>query len=223
MTVTPPANAAEPIADAGAQLDWGSVPAWVGSILTGGSLLLGFSILLRDRRKGEREQAERIVVWGSHFTHLVFPRASGIRHPAVNVYISNASEKPVVGTALLVVGEYGFHGDWTDDLQSVEIPVNAGPILRVLEEDVPADSPGRDAQGRSEVLKAGSEKQLTLCFPKQPGAGAIFLIFRDARNIVWVRDVVTGELTKSRFKHKLARKHWRDWMSVRTGTIRSDS
>jgi hypothetical protein len=31
-------------------IDWGNVPAWVGAVLTGGSLLLGFYILLRDRR-----------------------------------------------------------------------------------------------------------------------------------------------------------------------------
>lgn len=42
-------------------LDWGNVPAWVASILTGASLLLGFYILLRDRRKEEREQALRII------------------------------------------------------------------------------------------------------------------------------------------------------------------
>ncbi|HXC79250.1 MAG TPA: hypothetical protein VNU19_19630, partial [Candidatus Acidoferrum sp.] len=43
-------------------IDWGNVPAWVASILTGGSLLLGFYILLRDRRKEERRQARRIVI-----------------------------------------------------------------------------------------------------------------------------------------------------------------
>ena len=41
-------------------LDWGTVPAWVGSILTGGSLLLGFYILLRDRRNREIEQARQV-------------------------------------------------------------------------------------------------------------------------------------------------------------------
>jgi hypothetical protein len=42
-------------------VDWGSAPAGVGSILTGGSLLLGFYILLRHRRNEERRQAQRLV------------------------------------------------------------------------------------------------------------------------------------------------------------------
>ncbi|MFJ4717279.1 hypothetical protein [Streptomyces sp. NPDC088785] len=41
--------------------DWGTVPAWASAILTGGSLLLGFYILLRDRRKEERAGASRLV------------------------------------------------------------------------------------------------------------------------------------------------------------------
>ena len=44
----------------GYRIDWGSVPAAIGSILTGGSLLLGFYILFRDRRKEERAQASRV-------------------------------------------------------------------------------------------------------------------------------------------------------------------
>jgi hypothetical protein len=42
-------------------VDWGTVPAWVGSVLTGGSFVLGFSILKRDRRKAEEGQARQIT------------------------------------------------------------------------------------------------------------------------------------------------------------------
>jgi hypothetical protein len=41
-------------------IQWGTAPAAVGSILTGFSLLLGFSILWRDRRKEERRQAAQL-------------------------------------------------------------------------------------------------------------------------------------------------------------------
>ena len=44
----------------GWDIDWGNVPAWAGSILTSGSLALGFSILRRDRQKEEREQASKV-------------------------------------------------------------------------------------------------------------------------------------------------------------------
>ncbi|WP_143548831.1 hypothetical protein [Rhodococcus sp. ACPA1] len=43
-------------------VDWGNIPAWIGSILTGGSLLLGFYILLRDRWKEEKEQAKQLLI-----------------------------------------------------------------------------------------------------------------------------------------------------------------
>ncbi|NWF28010.1 hypothetical protein HW130_17345 [Streptomyces sp. PKU-EA00015] len=43
------------------QWDWGTVPTWFSALLTGGSLLLGFYILLRDRRKEEQEEARKLV------------------------------------------------------------------------------------------------------------------------------------------------------------------
>jgi hypothetical protein len=44
-------------------IDWGTVPTWISSVLTSGSLLLGFYILLRDRREEERSQAALVVCW----------------------------------------------------------------------------------------------------------------------------------------------------------------
>ena len=44
-------------------LDWGTVPAWASAILTSGSLFLGFYILLRDRRREELKEANKVVVW----------------------------------------------------------------------------------------------------------------------------------------------------------------
>ena len=41
-------------------LDWGNVPAWAGSVLSGGSLLLGFSIMRNDRKQREREDAKML-------------------------------------------------------------------------------------------------------------------------------------------------------------------
>ena len=41
-------------------VQWGSVAQWASAILTSGSLALAFYILLKDRRKSEREQASRV-------------------------------------------------------------------------------------------------------------------------------------------------------------------
>jgi len=45
------------------ELEWGTVPAWVSAVLTSGSLMLGFYILLRDRRKEERRDATKAICW----------------------------------------------------------------------------------------------------------------------------------------------------------------
>jgi len=41
-------------------VNWGSVPDWVGGVGTAGALLLGFYILLRDRRNEEARQAKQV-------------------------------------------------------------------------------------------------------------------------------------------------------------------
>jgi hypothetical protein len=73
-----------------ASADWGTVPAWFGAALTGGSLLLGLYILLRDRRKEERTEASLVVCW---------------RVWNENVYVThiyNASKRTIVDVFLLL-------------------------------------------------------------------------------------------------------------------------
>jgi len=71
-------------------LDWGTVPAWVGAILTSGSLALGFYVLLRDRRKEERTEASLVVCW------RVWSDEEFVTH------IHNASQRAVVDVTVLV-------------------------------------------------------------------------------------------------------------------------
>ena len=44
----------------GYEVDWGSIPAWFGSISTSGALLIAFSILRTDRTASQQEQARLI-------------------------------------------------------------------------------------------------------------------------------------------------------------------
>ena len=41
----------------------GSLADWVSGLATAGSLFLGFSILLRDRRKDDQAEATQVVTW----------------------------------------------------------------------------------------------------------------------------------------------------------------
>ncbi|WP_406337353.1 hypothetical protein [Streptomyces sp. NBC_00649] len=71
--------------------DWGTVPAWLSAILTGGSLLLGFYILLRDRRKEERQEALKITCWSEMADNDTY-----------NLHVLNASNRPVTYARMLV-------------------------------------------------------------------------------------------------------------------------
>ncbi|MBD0743824.1 hypothetical protein [Streptomyces sp. CBMA152] len=77
-------------------LDWGTVPAWASAFLTSGSLLLGFYILLRDRRKEERQEALKVVCW-SEYGYLGTPDQD--MHM---VHMLNTSSRPVYNASVLV-------------------------------------------------------------------------------------------------------------------------
>ena len=43
--------------------DWGTVPDWIAAVGTSGSLLLGFSLLYRDRLHSDRRDAENVLCY----------------------------------------------------------------------------------------------------------------------------------------------------------------
>jgi hypothetical protein len=74
-------------------VNWGDVPTWVASVLTGGSLLLGFSILLRDRRRMDRSQIDQFAFW--------VEGDKSDRHTArILIHVKNASALPVKGVTI---------------------------------------------------------------------------------------------------------------------------
>jgi hypothetical protein len=44
-------------------IDWGDVATWFTGVVTAGSFWLGFTILRSDRKKEERSQASRFLIW----------------------------------------------------------------------------------------------------------------------------------------------------------------
>jgi hypothetical protein len=52
-------------------VEWGSVSSWVGAVLTSGSLGLGFSILIRDRKERRRDQAATVSAVWDRDAHVV--------------------------------------------------------------------------------------------------------------------------------------------------------
>jgi hypothetical protein len=73
-------------------LDWGSVPAWLGA----GSLLLAFRIFWRDRSNAERSQVDLVGAWGATEYERRSPDASErVEQVSVHLFIRNASELPI--------------------------------------------------------------------------------------------------------------------------------
>lgn len=64
-------------------VEWGPVSSWVGSLLTGGSLLLGFNIMRRDRARDEAADAR-----------LLSCKVRGEKHQLV-VRVTNAGTQPI--------------------------------------------------------------------------------------------------------------------------------
>lgn len=70
-------------------IDWGNVPDWVGAIGTSGSLLLGFSLLYRDRLQHERRDAELVLcslTWDERRQYVEVANASSRLVQETTVY-----------------------------------------------------------------------------------------------------------------------------------------
>lgn len=78
-------------------MELGTWADWVSGLGTAGSLLLGFRILARDRRKEERAEASRVVAW---FVNEV--------NGNVTLTVRNGAERPIVHVMFTraVIGEH---------------------------------------------------------------------------------------------------------------------
>ncbi|MFC9595780.1 hypothetical protein ACFTUC_39040 [Streptomyces sp. NPDC056944] len=102
-------------------IDWGTFPAWLSALLTGGSLLLGFYILLRDRRKEERQEALKLVITGAH-------RDADEEHSFIQIGVRNTADRPFYGPTILYgrdgeVGRLYFEDDLVEPGQEATIRV----------------------------------------------------------------------------------------------------
>jgi hypothetical protein len=73
-------------------LDWGSVPAWLGA----GSLLLAFWIFHHDRRNDERAQVDLVGAWGTpEYERRSSDASERVEQVRAHLFIRNASELPI--------------------------------------------------------------------------------------------------------------------------------
>ncbi|MFI8966923.1 hypothetical protein ACIGO8_32970 [Streptomyces sp. NPDC053493] len=95
-------------------IDWGTAPAWLSAFLTGGSLLLGFYILLRDRRKEERLEASKVV-------SMYYPEGDEYAESSqIRVVLRNTADRPIYFPGVLFGASGGRLRAWPFEEDVVE-------------------------------------------------------------------------------------------------------
>lgn len=157
----------------------GPLAAWFGSLLTGCSLLLGFSILRRDRRKDERAQAIKLSV-----------RRNRIDRVNVRVTIYNASDQHI--TQPLVMSfksrSEAFPSRWrVYKVKLLRIRGTRATVVWFFEKD------------GDRALDIAPLEELTATVQWHENDFDIYpvLAFKDATDISWRRVLGTGELRRS--------------------------
>jgi hypothetical protein len=136
------------VTSASAQLQWGDLASWVGSLATSVALLLTYG-LLRLTRKDQRElaheqrqnQARKVSAW----CQSVKPPED--RGPdTVVVRLLNGSDEPIYGTRLAVGADW-----WSENTKYVELDISYVVAPHYDQEHVVRLSVGRSSDGQPEA------------------------------------------------------------------------
>jgi len=139
--------------------EWGTIPAWVGAVATGGALLVASFTFLRDRGDRVRHQAQRVYAWETRpedrrpdeplaVTATVYNRSDA---PIWNVSVTpRRAGRPYEGVVVTQAGDPhvrpGKQTEWRWRVEAADAGnMNIEPFLRF-----------RDAAGR-EWEKTGSQ------------------------------------------------------------------
>ena len=187
-------------------LDWGTIPAWVGSILTGGSLLVGASILRRDRIKHESDQARQVVCWtvpdltDSWSLAVLFPNEL----QPIDVHVVNSSATIIHRVKI----GYTFDAKHRKSIKAWE-EVNKVPF-RPIDEAMFTHHVTLETGNDELVLGAGDEKvdwQVNL--PRPLAYMILWVTFTDGHGQKWMFDFKKKRLSRATHRRVLKRQ-WRE-------------
>jgi len=160
----------------GHKIDWGSVPAWAGSILSTISVLLALFIILRDRRRDRREQAQRIAI----STRYQYTRAKSLHPLKIRITIHNTSDAAI----------------WRPYLDIR--PKNKWAKTRITRRF----NSGLDGKNLRPIAP-GESSSLVVYLDEYREALQIRGIFTDQKGVPWARDVETNDLREVRRAERL--------------------
>ena len=204
--------------EAHSPVDWGNVPAWLGSILSTVSVLLVIFVILRDRRVNKRKQADELtcaVSFGTRtrkvnqreYTHyqVVLHNSSSSPFTQVRLVaepISSNFVQLVPGNQTVIAKQKGLalKEDETDPA-GVDI---LGNVLRVSDDMDTAifiENLDRTNDNQRPAWLAPTETMtlsMSLLLPIDYYVPCLY--FTDGNNRRWVRDLKTWKLRKNRKK-----------------------
>lgn len=166
-------------------IHWGDAPGWVGAVGTAGALLLGFYILLRDRRMEERRQAMQFASAWSVDTPEPSPAGSPMALPEFKFRLDlfNASSSIIVEPNLRVLRK---RGTGRRTMQLVD-------IRSLGESKAYAEEPGVET-----VSPGQRDKIRTATIGGYYGEYIFELRFEDAAGRSWKRDIMRNRLRRER-------------------------
>jgi len=159
-------------------LDWGSVPAWIGSVLTSGSVLVAALAYRRSVLDKERGQASQIAAW------VALAGESGNKRPVAQV--SNGSNAPVYEVIIRFPGlsDLSLPELVAGSITTLELPDSARNLIR------------SKTQTKSGGLKwFFIEVEASRTVERVLGEESPVIQFRDALGRWWMRDNL-GQLAR---------------------------
>lgn len=181
------------------QVQWGPVSAWVGSILTAGSLWLGFSILKRDRKVARQKQAAKFLCWYTNdWDYQPDPN-----YPwKVDFQAHNTSRQIVVNAFINI----RFNPKAREESQvesSIEEILNEGVKRAIIEDAWGYGLSFSDNTGKNRVTEFTPDTR-AYCqtrLPAEPARYHIQVTFMDAKGDTWLKEL-TGRKRLIEFKPK---------------------
>lgn len=160
-----------------------TAPTWIAAIGTGGALLLGFYILLRDRRKEEASQASKIAHWWEGDKCVVL----------------NGSDAPIVS-----INIYAEHILWRDAVRGEGLLLGTAGYMEGRQKSW--IEPSNRPTGKAPGILLPQERCEFLAPPWIATANWLtyWLTFADAHNRRWDTNLQSGRL-KSRLPFRLPR------------------
>ncbi len=140
-------------------INWGTVPDWVTGLLTAATLFLAVMILLGDRRRAKRAEADAFSTWPVFMgTHAV----PDLPDYAVELHAYNAGDKPILYTMVMVRPGSPQHALQT--MSTKPIPPQTEVVSKIGFDNIWYDSPlliqFRDARGQTWLRDVNTNKYI---------------------------------------------------------------